>query len=52
VTIESNCPVNFEYEIEILKNHPDINIGKFLKCFNMRLGPNRGDIFGLQTTEI
>jgi hypothetical protein len=31
VSIESNCPVNFEYDIEILKPHPDITVGK-VKC--------------------
>jgi len=29
VLIESNCPVNFSYDIEVIKAHPDIQIGKF-----------------------
>ena len=29
ISIESNCPVNFAYDIEILKPHPDIKIGKY-----------------------
>jgi len=28
VTIESNSPVNFSYDIEVLKAHPDIQICK------------------------
>ena len=39
--IESNCPVNFEYMIEVTKPHPDIQIA-----------PLAGDILGLQTTTI
>lgn len=36
LNIESNCPVNFEYDIEVVKEHPDI-----------RLGPLSGDVFAL-----
>ena len=39
--IESNCPVNFEYMIDVTKPHPDITIS-----------PLVGDILGLQTTSI
>ena len=28
IDLESNCPVAFEYEIDVLKPHPDIQIGK------------------------
>lgn len=41
VGIESNCPVDFEYEIEVTKPHPDIQIG-----------PQRGDIRGMTSTYI
>jgi hypothetical protein len=41
IAIESNCPVNFEYEIEVTKPHPDIQIG-----------PTRGDILGMTQTYI
>ena len=39
--IDSNCPVNFEYMIEVTKPHPDIQIS-----------PLMGDVLGLQTTSI
>lgn len=39
VDIQSNCPIDFEFEIEIIKSHPDINIF-----------PLRGDIIGNRTT--
>ena len=39
ITIDSNCPVNFAYDIEILKTHPDIQIG-----------PLTGDILGMKET--
>ena len=39
--IESNCPVNFEYEIREVKGHPDI-----------RVGPMSGDIVGNSNTQI
>ena len=41
IKIESNCPVNFGYDIEILKAHPDIEID-----------PQHGDIYGMQETMI
>ena len=41
VFIESNCPINFEYEIKELKGHPDI------KC-----QPMSGDINGNGITEL
>lgn len=41
VEIESNCPVNFEYEIKDLKPHPDI-----------RVQPAVGDIIGNSNTQI
>lgn len=41
LAIESTCPVNFEYEIKVLKDHPDIHVS-----------PLTGDIFALQTTSI
>ena len=39
--IESNCPVSFEYTIDIVQPHPEIHIS-----------PLQGDITGLQTTPI
>lgn len=33
VPIESNCPVNFSYDIEVLKAHPDIEISKIFNVF-------------------
>lgn len=41
VDIESNCPVNFEYEIKEVKPHPDI-----------RVSPMSGDIVGNTNTKI
>lgn len=41
IEIESNCPVNFEYKIEIVEPHPDIMVS-----------PLAGDIWGLETTLI
>jgi len=41
VNIESNCPVNFEFEIKEVKGHPDI-----------RVAPMSGDIVGNSNTEI
>lgn len=41
IPIESTCPVNFSYDIEILKAHPDIEVT-----------PLTGDIPGLATTNI
>jgi len=41
VTIESNCPVNFSYDIEVVKAHPDIEVE-----------PLHGDIMGLENTMI
>lgn len=35
IDIESNCPVNFEYEIKEVKPHPDVKVT-----------PMRGEIFG------
>jgi hypothetical protein len=35
VKIDSNCPINFEYEIKEVKPHPDI-----------RVTPTSGDIIG------
>ena len=39
--MESNCPVDFEYQIDVVKPHPEIHIS-----------PLCGDIQGLQTTAI
>mmetsp|Transcript_19689 Transcript_19689/g.14428 ORF Transcript_19689/g.14428 Transcript_19689/m.14428 type:complete len:158 (+) Transcript_19689:182-655(+) len=39
IELESNCPVNFEYDIKVSKPHPDIFIT-----------PLQGDILGMQTT--
>ena len=39
--MESNCPVDFEYMIDVIKPHPEIHIS-----------PLCGDILGLQTTAI
>ena len=39
--IESNCPVNFEYMIQVTKPHPDIHVSPLI-----------GDVLGLQTTSI
>lgn len=39
--IESNCPADFEYQITVLKAHPEIQVS-----------PMQGDIKGLQTTLI
>ena len=41
IEIESNCPVNFEYKIEITEPHPDIIVS-----------PLNGDIWGLESTFI
>ena len=41
IKIESNCPVNFGYDIEVLKAHPDIEIT-----------PQHADILGMQETMI
>jgi hypothetical protein len=41
IKIESNCPVNFGYDIEVLKAHPDIEVT-----------PLHGDIYGMQDTMI
>ena len=41
VVIESNCPINFEYEIKEVKGHPD-----------MKVNPVSGDIIGNGRTEI
>jgi len=37
--VDSSCPINFEYQITVIKEHPDI-----------RVGPLSGDIAALQTT--
>lgn len=42
IQIKSNTPVTFEYEITVVKAHPEITIES----------PLRGDIIGLQTTDI
>jgi len=42
MAIKSNCPVTFEYEITVLKSHPEIQI----------YSPLVGDIIGMQTTEL
>lgn len=39
--MESNCPVDFEYQIDVVKPHPEIHIS-----------PLMGDFPGLQTTSI
>lgn len=39
--IESNCPVNFEYTIEVVQPHPDILVF-----------PLQGEILGMQLTTI
>ena len=39
--IESNCPVSFEYTIEVVQPHPEITIS-----------PLQGDILGMQMTPI
>jgi hypothetical protein len=39
ISLDSNCPVNFEYEIKEIKPHPDI-----------RVSPMEGDIIGNQET--
>lgn len=39
VNIDSNCPINFEYEIKEVKPHPDI-----------RVTPVSGDIIGNEQT--
>ena len=39
--MESNCPVDFEYRIEVVKPHPEIHVS-----------PLCGDFLGLQTTAI
>lgn len=41
IEIESNCPVNFEYKIDVEEPHPDILVS-----------PMIGDIWGLETTLI
>ena len=41
INIESNCPVNFEYEIKEVSGHPDI-----------KLSPMVGDIVGMSETPI
>jgi hypothetical protein len=52
VTIESNCPVNFSYDIEVLKAHPDIQICKLNSLLSPFLAPLHGDIMGMQQTMI
>lgn len=42
ISIKSICPVTFEYEITVLKAHPEIQIES----------PLSGDIMGMQVTEI
>lgn len=42
IVIQSNCPVTFEYEIDVIKIHPEIQI----------LSPLVGDIIGMQSTEL
>lgn len=42
VHIVSNCPVSFDYEMGIVKSHPEIQI----------ISPMMGEITGMQTTEI
>ena len=39
VSIDSNCPINFEYQIKEVKPHPDI-----------RVTPASGDINGNSST--
>lgn len=39
--IESNCPLSFEFQIEVTKPHPEIKIS-----------PHSGDIIGEQMTSI
>ena len=41
IDIESNCPVNFEYDIQVIDPHPDIVVQ-----------PLRGDILALETSKI
>ena len=41
ISIESNCPVTFSYEIKEVKPHPDI-----------QLSPMVGDILGMQATRM
>ena len=41
VSIDSNCPINFEYQIKEVKPHPDI-----------RVTPASGDINGNSSTQI
>jgi hypothetical protein len=41
ISIQSNCPVDFEYDIKEIKAHPDI-----------RISPISGDIIGNGLTEI
>lgn len=42
IAIKSICPVTFEYEITVLKAHPEIQIES----------PLIGDIVGMETTDI
>lgn len=39
--VESNCPIDFEYQIEVVKPHPEMHVSPLL-----------GDIPGLQTSTI
>jgi hypothetical protein len=41
IKLESNCPVNFSYDIEVMKAHPDIEVT-----------PLHDDILGMQDTMI
>ena len=41
MSIDSNCPVNFEYEFKEIKPHPDIRVSQLL-----------GDIYGNQSNPI
>ena len=44
--------MNFAYDIEVLKAHPDIHISKFNICYLTILDTLTGEILGLQTTII
>ena len=52
MNIESNCPVNFEYDIEIIKPHPDIQISNLFLSINLNIAPMRADVIGMQDTAI